>query len=73
MTKRFLSFLLAVVMVLGLLPAMGPAAFAAGVELQEEEIPEMWLNIIDTRNNRYITQRGVGMHPGEELTLQVKA
>ena len=60
-------------MVLGLLPAMGPAAFAAGVELQEEEIPEMWLNIIDTRNNRYITRRGVGMHPGEELTLQVKA
>lgn len=73
MTRRVISLLLAIVMVLGLLPAMGTAAFAADVEAWEEDIPEMWLSIIDTRNNRNITERGVALRPGEELTLQVKA
>ena len=73
MKRRAISLLLAIAMVLGLLPAMGTAAFAADVEAWEEDIPEMWLSIIDTRNNRNITERGVALRPGEELTLQVKA
>ena len=73
MKRRVISLLLAIAMVLGLLPAMGTAAFAADVEAWEEDIPEMWLSIIDTRNNRNITGRGVALRLGEELTLQVKA
>ena len=73
MKRRVISLLLAIVMVLGLLPAMGTAAFAADVEAWEEDLPEMWLSIIDTRNNRNITERGVALRPGEELTLQVEA
>ena len=71
MTKRVLSLLLAVVMVFGLLPAMGTAAFAADAETWEEEIPEMWLSIIDTRNNRSVTGRGAGLRPGEEFPLRL--
>ena len=42
-------------------------------ETPEEEFPQMWLNIIDTRNNRNVSERGVGVNPGEELTLKVTA
>ena len=69
MKRRVISLLLAIVMVLGLLPAMGTAAFAADVEAWEEDIPEMWLSIIDTRNNRNITGRGVALRLGVSACL----